>query len=87
MCDMDTTTARTPLLAVLRQLSDDERKAFATLAGTTVNYLYQLASCQRRSCSVAKAVAIAAASVEISMRHGSDILTVGQIATMCSLPD
>jgi hypothetical protein len=33
----------TPLLAFLRALEPDQRKAFADEAGTTVVYLYQLA--------------------------------------------
>lgn len=85
---MDTKDCRTPLLAVLRQLgNDDRRKEFADLANTKVNYLYQLASCKRASCSAAKALAISAASVAMSAQYGSDLLTVGQIATMCSISE
>lgn len=84
MWRMDTKECRTPLLQVLRQLGNDERRGeFANLAQTKTNYLYQLASCKRASCSAKKAVAIAAASVQMSLLYGSDVLTVGDIATMC----
>ena len=84
MWRMNPKECRTPLLQVLRQLgNDDRRKEFADLANTKTNYLYQLASCKRASCSAKKAVAIAAASVQMSVLYGSDVLTVGDIATMC----
>lgn len=89
VCDnanMKTSDCRTPLLAVLRQLENDERRQeFAALAGTTSNYLYQLGSCQRTSCRASKAKAIADASVQMSVMYGSDVLTVDTIATMCAV--
>ena len=84
MWRMDTKECRTPLLAVLRQLGNDERRGeFANLAQTKTNYLYQLASCKRASCSAKKAVAIASASVAMHDKYGSNALTVADIATMC----
>ena len=41
---------QTPLLALLRALDDAQRNQLATDAGTTVGYLYSLASCQRSTC-------------------------------------
>ena len=74
----------TPLLRVLQQLENGARRQeFATLAGTTTNYLYQLGSCQRDSCSARKAKGIADASVVMSKKYGSDVLTLDTIATMC----
>lgn len=51
---MKTTTrtkheTNTPLLALLRSATPDQRQRLADLAGTSVNYLYQLASGSRGS--------------------------------------
>ena len=79
-----TSKCETPLLEVLRQLGSDERRTeFADAAGTSVNYLYQLAGCNRRACSARLAKRIADASCEMTLRYGSDELTMEQIATMC----
>lgn len=83
---MNTEARQTPLLLVLRQLENrDRRQEFADAAKTTVNYLYQLGSCQRTSCRANKAKTIADASVTMNLLYGSDILTVDTIATMCAL--
>ena len=77
----------TPLLQLLRQLgTEPQRGAFAHEAGTSVNYLYQLAGCKRGSCSALKAKRIADASVLMHEKYGTDVLTMEQIATMCPLP-
>lgn len=83
---MLTSDCQTPLLHVLRQLENSgQRQDFADAAGTTVNYLYQLGSCKRTSCSARKAKAIADASVHMHLMYGSDVLTVDTIATMCAV--
>lgn len=79
-----TSKCETPLLEVLRQLGSDARRTeFAAAAGTSVNYLYQLAGCNRRTCGAHLAKRIADASCEMALRYGSDELTMEQIATMC----
>lgn len=74
----------TPLLAILRHLDSDEKRAeFAALADTTVAYLYQLGSCQRKSCRAPLAVKIAEASKVMAERYGSEPIEVGTLAVMC----
>lgn len=76
----------TPLLAILRDLENKgKREEFAKMAGTSVNYLYQLATCARQSCRVSLAKKIADASVEMSLRHGTAVITLDQVATMCAV--
>ena len=77
----------TPLLLLLRQLeTDDRRRAFAQDAGTSVNYLYQLAGCKRRSCSALKAKQIADASKLAAKRWATPVISMEEIATMCPIP-
>ena len=76
---------KTPLLAVLRQLeTDDKRDEFATLAGTSRLYLYQLSICSRRSCRADLAKRIADASVVMHEKYGTQVLTLEGISTMCA---
>ena len=76
---------RTPLLAVLRQLAtDDKRDEFAALAGTSRLYLYQLSICSRRSCRADLAKRIADASVVMSQKYGTQVLTLEIICSMCA---
>lgn len=78
----------TPLLQILRQLdSAEKRQEFASLADTSVAYLYQLASCARGACRTRLAKGIADASVEMNKRYGTDIVTMDTLATMCPLPE
>jgi hypothetical protein len=77
--------AKTPLLAVLRQLeTDDKRDEFAALAGTSRLYLYQLSICSRRSCRADLAKRIADASVVMAEKYGTQVLTLEVISTMCA---
>jgi hypothetical protein len=76
---------QTPLLAALRALDDSQRAEFAQEAGTSVSYLYKLATCSRRSCRAALAKGIADASVTMERRHGSPAVTMDDLATMCPL--
>ena len=76
---------RTPLLAVLRQLgTDDKRDEFATLAGTSRLYLYQLSICSRRSCRADLARRIADASVVMAEKYGTQVLTLDVLCSMCA---
>lgn len=78
-------TPRTPLLHVLRQLgTDDKRNEFATLAGTSRLYLYQLSICSRRSCRADLAKRIADASVVMAEKYGTQVLTLEVLSTMCA---
>ena len=75
----------TPLLHVLRQLAtDDKRDEFAALAGTSRLYLYQLSICSRRSCRADLAKRIADASVVMSQKYGTQVLTLEIICSMCA---
>ena len=76
----------TPLLTILRQLTNDTQRAeFATLAGTSTAYLYQLAGCKRGACRTRLAKGIVDASVVMHERYGSDPITMETLATMCPL--
>lgn len=79
---------QTPLLALLRALTPEQRTTLATEAGTSVSYLYALGSCQRAACGSPKAAAIQAASEK--MHEATDgltpIVTMQQLATMCTNP-
>ena len=85
---MRTNEPKTPLLALLRSLSADERIWLAQRAGTSVSYLYSLASCQRKP-GAALALAIASASVELSRKNRgrSGAVSVEQLAVMCESCD
>jgi hypothetical protein len=75
-----------PLLAILRDLeTKGKREEFARLAGTSVNYLYQLGTCKRKSCRVSLAKQIADASVEMNLLYGTPVLTLEQVAMMCAV--
>jgi DNA-binding Xre family transcriptional regulator len=77
---------KTPLLEVLRQCTTEQQQQIADMAGTTRNYLYQLATCQRKSTSVSKAASI---SMAVTRMH---VITLGkvpkismeEIAEMCA---
>jgi hypothetical protein len=76
---------QTPLLALLRCLTDDQRATLASDAGTKVSYLYSLATCQRSSCRADLAMRIAKASEAMCRRTGgaSPIVSIEELATMC----
>ena len=76
---------KTPLLAILREMeTDDRRDEFAALAGTTRLYLYQLAGCNRKSCRADLAQRIAAASVVMADKYGTQVVTLDTLAGMCA---
>lgn len=77
----------TPLLALLRACTEEERDRLATLAGTEVNYLYSLAGCHRGQPKLKLGLDIAAASVTLNTDTGgrTPIVTADQLATMCDV--
>lgn len=77
----------TPLAALLRECSREERERLALLAGTTVNYLYSIAGCHRPNTSAATAVSIedATRALHAETKGRTQIITVREIATMCQL--
>lgn len=78
----------TPLLKILRDLgSAAKRQEFAELAGTSVAYLYQLASCARGACRTRLAKGIADASVEMHKKYTTGVVTMDTLATMCPIED
>jgi hypothetical protein len=85
---MATAKNASPLTALLRACKDDdERCAFAEMAGTTVNYLYALAGCHRGQPRAGLAVGIEDASVILNRqtKGRTPIVTVREIATMCAV--
>lgn len=76
---------KTPLLALMRVLTDEQRKTLALDAGTSVSYLYSLGSCQRGACSSTLALQIEKASEKMCARTGGEtpIITMRDLATMC----
>lgn len=77
----------TPLLALLRSLTDEQRETLAKNAGTTVSYLYSLATCQRASCRTKLAIKIeeAAKLMHQETLGVSPIVTMQELATMCAV--
>lgn len=77
---------QTPLLALLRSLTDEQRETLASDAGTKVTYLYSLATCQRTSCRTDLAMRIEAAAKKMHQETlgVSPVVTMQQLATMCS---
>ena len=74
----------TPLISLLRALTAEQRDDFACKADTPVSYLYALGTCQR-TCSVKKARLIERTSREFNALHGTPVVTMEQLATMCPL--
>lgn len=77
----------TPLSDFLRIASPEQRERCATLAGTSVGYLYQLAGCHRRNPSATLALRIAEATETLHRETEGrlPIVTAEQLATMCAV--
>lgn len=78
----------TPLTTAMRAMTKDQREEFASLAGTTVNYLYQIAGLHRKNIAVQTAFAIEDASAYMAGQYPSAKLpTVNarQISEMAAL--
>ena len=84
---MRTNAPRTPLLAILRAMTPDQREEFALVSGTSVSYLYQLAGCNRKSCRAKLTKGIADASEHMHRRYGTPVISMELLAGMCYLPD
>lgn len=78
---------QTPLLALLRALTPEQRETFAGFANTSVSYLYSLGSCQRGACRSALALQIEKASEKMCKITGgkSPIVTMRELASMCAV--
>lgn len=77
---------KTPLLALLRALTPDQRQELADEAGTSVSYLYALGSCQRGACGsvLASGIERASRTMHKQTKGETPVVTVEQLATMCS---
>ena len=77
----------TPLLLFLRAASPDQKERCAALAGTSVNYLYQLATCKRPNVSAAMAISVEDATRLMHNETGGElpVVTVRTLVTMCSV--
>lgn len=75
----------TPLLEVLRRCSIPEQVEIAGGAGTTRNYLYQLATCQRLTPNVRMALQIVQSINRMHARTLGRVpkITIEQLAEMC----
>lgn len=75
----------TPLLEVLRQCTVEEQHELAALAGTQRNYLYQLATCQRKSTKLDTAFKIVEAVNKMHVRSLGRIpkISLDELAQMC----
>lgn len=85
---MRTNEPKTPLLALLRQLSPEQREQLAADAGTRVDYLYALGSCTRKSCKAKLAADIEKASRLMAERTKKSetptaVITVVELGSMC----
>lgn len=80
-------TPNTPLLALLRACSSEEREWLAAAAGTEVNYLYSLAGCHRGQPKLKLGLDIADASRRLHEKtHGrTPLVSPEQLATMCDV--
>lgn len=85
---MEKQTASTPLQSLLRACDDAQRKQIAKWAGTSVSYMYALASCSRKSCRSELAAGIEDASKKMNrLTNGkTPIVTMRELATMCAIP-
>lgn len=75
----------TPLAALLRQLTPVQRERLALDCGTTLGYLRQLAGCHSKNPSVALAVRIEDCTRRLWKKHGTRIVTVHDLASMCEV--
>jgi hypothetical protein len=77
----------TPMLALLRKCTDEQRQQLAKAVPTSVNYLYAIAGCHRKKISVQMACAIETATrtLHAQTKGETPIVTALQIATMCAV--
>lgn len=75
----------TPLAKRLRACIPEQHTWLSDRAGTTVNYLYALASCHRERISASLAVGIEDATIDLHERGGTPIVAARELATRCAL--
>ena len=77
----------TPMLALLRQCTAEQREQLAQAVPTSVNYLYAIAGCHRKKISVQMACAIeqGTRTLHAQTKGATPIVTALQIATMCAV--
>ena len=75
----------TPLAALLRQLTQEQRCRLAADCGTSLGYLRQLAGCHSVNPSVKLALKIEAATRKLNRLHRTRIVTAHDLAAMCSV--
>ena len=77
----------TILLDFLQAASSDERERCALLAGTTVNYLYQLAGCNRQQAGSDLALRIEDATTTMNIETSGRLpaISVRELAAMCAV--
>lgn len=78
---------KTPLIALLRALDDDQRDLLAEWSDTSLSYLYALGSCSRKQCRVNKALQIQEATKRLNELYGTPVVTIEELATMCACQD
>lgn len=80
---------KTPLLALMRLLTPEQRRQLAEDADTSVSYLYSLGSCQRGACGAGLALQIEKASERMCQRTGglTPIVSMQELATMCAMAE
>lgn len=81
------TEPTTPLIALLRACTPEEREWLAQQAGTEVNYLYALGGCHRGQPRLRLGLDIAAAAEKLHERTKgrTPIVTAEQLASMCGV--
>ena len=78
-------TQPTPLLKVLRSMSVPEQHQLAEQAGTSRNYLYQLAGCTRvPGVALATRIVQAVAEWNKATKGRVPAISMAEIASMCS---
>lgn len=79
----------TPLATYLRAATPDERSRTASLAGTTVAYLYQLAGCHRTRPAALLALSLERATHDVAADSAGRLagITAMRLSTMCVARD
>lgn len=86
---MELKEPKTPLLECLRACTVPEQHQIAAWAKTPRNYLYQLATCQRRGTNTLRALRISEAITKMHVQTLGRVpkVSVEELAKMCVLPD
>lgn len=83
-----TNPPQTPLLALLRACTPDERIFLAGETGTSVSYLYHLATCKRTpSVALAQKLVAATEALRVKTEKRTARLTISQLACMCNVTE